>query len=64
MKSTDVMCPVCGAINRGLILDETDGWMECRCCGSVARPLADGLADVKNCRWQVIRPLPHGKRTG
>ena len=29
----DVACPVCGRINRSLYLEETEGWMECECCG-------------------------------
>ena len=37
MKSTDVMCPICGAINYGLFLEETDGWMECEKCGEEFR---------------------------
>ena len=32
MKTTDVMCSICGTINCGLILEETDGWMECEYC--------------------------------
>ena len=29
MNATDVECPICGALNEELDLDETDGWMEC-----------------------------------
>ena len=62
MKSTDVMCPICGAINYGLILDETDGWMECEHCGTVSHLLKAGdPADAKKCLWQVLQPLPHSK---
>ena len=64
MKTTDVMCPVCGAINYGLLLEETDGWMECEHCGSMSHLLKAGttdLTDAKNCLWQVIKPLPAGK---
>lgn len=25
-------CPMCGAINRDLLLEETGGWMECEKC--------------------------------
>ena len=35
MKRTDVKCPVCGVVNRSLFLEETDGWFECECCGSI-----------------------------
>ena len=65
MKTTDVMCPVCGAINYGLLLEETDGWMECEHCGSMTHLLKAGsedLTDAKNCLWQVMRPLPGGRR--
>ncbi len=32
MKAYDVICGHCGNINRGLLLEETDGWMECNAC--------------------------------
>ena len=35
MNSKDVKCPICGTVNRGLDLDETDGWMECERCHGV-----------------------------
>ncbi len=35
MKSYDLRCPICGTVNRGLYLEETDGWMECEKCGNV-----------------------------
>ncbi len=66
MKSTDVMCPICGAINYGLFLEETDGWMECEHCGSMSHLLSAGagdLTDAGSCLWQVLRPLPRGKRS-
>ncbi|MBO6159168.1 MAG: hypothetical protein J6P72_07920, partial [Firmicutes bacterium] len=31
----DLRCPICGTVNRGLYLEETDGWMECENCGKV-----------------------------
>ena len=37
MKSYDLRCPVCEAVNRGLYLEETDGWMECEKCGNVTQ---------------------------
>lgn len=44
MKATDLICPICGAINYSLILDETDGWMECEHCGTKSHLLrADDL---------------------
>lgn len=34
MKQYDVMCPVCGTVNKGLYLEETNGWMICEHCGA------------------------------
>ena len=39
MKSYDLCCPICGAVNRGLYLEETDGWMECEKCGNVTQSM-------------------------
>ena len=36
----DVACPVCGRINRSLYLEETEGWMECECCGNSSQDLS------------------------
>ena len=36
----DVVCPVCGRINRSLYLEETDGWMECEYCGNSTQDLS------------------------
>ena len=35
----DVVCPVCGRINRSLYLEETEGWMECEYCGNSTQDL-------------------------
>lgn len=67
MRSTDVMCPICGAINYSLILEETDGWMECEHCGRMSHLLkanSEDLTDVKKCLWQVLQPLQNRKRIG
>ena len=37
MRTYDVKCPICGKINRGLFLEETEGWMECDQCGNATR---------------------------
>ena len=34
MKQYDITCPICGTVNKGLYLDETDGWMVCEKCGN------------------------------
>ena len=39
MKSYDLRCPICGTVNRGLYLEETDGWMECEKCGNVIQSM-------------------------
>ena len=31
--SFDAVCPNCGTENRNMYLEETNGWMECECCG-------------------------------
>ena len=37
MSQQDVKCPICGCVNKGLYLDETDGCMECIKCRNVVR---------------------------
>lgn len=37
MTGYNVKCPVCGKVNVGLDLEETDGWMECDGCGSITQ---------------------------
>ena len=32
MKRSNVRCPVCGQLNEGLDLEETEGWAECSKC--------------------------------
>ena len=39
MKLQDAKCPICGAINHKLCLEETDGWMECVYCNRSVQPL-------------------------
>ena len=39
MKSYDLRCPICGTVNRGLYLEEKDGWMECEKCGNVTQSM-------------------------
>lgn len=35
MKTYDVQCPICEALNQNLYLEETGGWMECEKCGRI-----------------------------
>ena len=37
MDTYDVICSICGAVNYSLLLEETDGWMECDACGNTTR---------------------------
>ena len=39
MKRYDAKCPVCGTVNHGVYLEETNGWMECERCGSLVEML-------------------------
>lgn len=41
MKQYDVECPNCGTVNKGLYLEETNGWMICEHCrirGNIGLP--------------------------
>lgn len=35
MKNFSVICPVCGSLNRGVYLEETQGRVECCICKKV-----------------------------
>ncbi len=37
MKRYDVRCPACGAVNRSLFLEETDGLFECEKCSTLTQ---------------------------
>ena len=37
MRTYDVKCPICGKVNRGLYLEETEGWMECDQCRNATK---------------------------
>lgn len=34
-----VKCPACGTENKNLVLEETDGWMECEHCRLLVKAL-------------------------
>lgn len=38
MKRKDVICPLCGHKNKGVDLEESDGWAECENCGNDFAP--------------------------
>lgn len=59
MNIRDVVCPVCGTLNKSVNLEETDGWMECEKCGSTVRTLDDSNSEqADGCQWQVMQKLP------
>ncbi len=37
MNKVDINCPLCGALNKSLNMEETDGWMECERCGNTVQ---------------------------
>ena len=39
MKPVDEKCPICGTLNKGLDLEDSDGWMECEHCGNTVQIL-------------------------
>lgn len=50
MKTYDVKCPICGAMNRQLYLEETDGWMECEHCKNT-------VGILKFAKWRRVPQL-------
>lgn len=61
LSAVDVRCPVCGAVNKSLDLEETDGWMECENCGNVSRHPAYTVASCESSyrkdEVQILIPL-------
>ena len=60
MRTAHVKCPECGTMNNSLFLEETDGLMECDCCGCTVqlRKMAISLSSKEEHRWQIIRFWP------
>lgn len=60
METTDIRCPECGTINHSLYLEETEGWMECDCCGCTVQLQKSliALSSKEDHRWQIIRFWP------
>lgn len=56
MERKDVECPLCGYINRGVDLDETDGWVECEQCGSDFAP-GECLDKVLQSTYSAVHPV-------
>ena len=60
MERQDVKCPLCGHINRGVDLDETDGWVECEQCGSDFAS-RECLERVMQSTYSVLHPVEIAK---
>ena len=39
MSAVDMKCPICGAVNKSVDFEETDGWMECESCGEASQQM-------------------------
>lgn len=35
MKTYNINCPNCGKLNKNLLLEDSNGWMECEECGGL-----------------------------
>ena len=55
MERKDVKCPLCGHINRGVDLAETNGWVECEHCGNDFVP-RECLDRVMRSTYSVLYP--------
>lgn len=60
MERKDVECPLCGHINRGVELDETDGWVECEQCGSDFAP-GECMARAMQSTYSVLHSVDISK---
>ena len=65
MKTYDVSCPNCGRMNRDLLLEDSQGWMECESCGCISRVRrGERLAGCRESRGGSARAvLPAERRT-
>ena len=58
MRTYDVKCPICGQVNRGLYLEEAEGWMECDQCGNATKvQLTDEYKLLPGCGVERIKPM-------
>ena len=58
MKSYGSFCPICGKRNEGLMLEETDGWMECIHCQQDVRLIVQTLHLPAHRVWQTEDCVP------
>ncbi|MBO4384254.1 MAG: hypothetical protein J5854_02380 [Clostridia bacterium] len=57
MKQYDVKCPVCGTVNKGLYLEETDGRMICEHCNTESQDIAfmtHGMVTLPLLSWNQL----------
>ena len=58
MRTYDVKCPICGQVNRGLYLEEAEGWMECDQCRNATKvQLTDEYKLMPVCVVKRIKPM-------
>ena len=65
MKPVNINCPLCGAVNRDVDLELTDGMMECEVCRAPSRVISLRPMKVIPCnewkktpfRWSKIAML-------
>ena len=62
--SYDAKCPVCGTVNHGVNLDETEGRMICEHCGSETQDVRFRAFQRPPARTfdVAVRTVGHGKR--
>lgn len=56
MERKDIVCIFCGHLNKGLDLDETNGWVECEHCGHDFAP-GECLDKVRQSTYSVMSPV-------
>ena len=57
MKPVNINCPICGAVNRDVDLQETDGQMECEVCHAISRVISLKPMKVISYNEGKIRPF-------
>ena len=66
--SENVKCPLCGAVNTGVNMDETDGWLECSSCRAVVQLLkyvtSREVPLYQMDKSQILIPLSRRRKSG
>ena len=65
MKQYNEKCPICGKENKGLFLEETNGWLECAHCGNVVKLMKYARYDMVPLlsEQQIVRMFSAAKNT-